>query len=800
MSTTSLPAIFPTDWSLGAIAASLPPLPYERFVEEEEDGLPHPLYLWYRLNYYFAAKNSHHDELSQLDIEQRASYQLLHDWWTAKYQDASFCLAAILEILDDVDPETMLNEADLTEESKRAFDTILSHLRLDRWPVGDIVEPAPQEDPESENQHYHERLWFLFKCEFLFESCYNPIKQAERSFANRRGARKQAAVYAYCQKLGWLALSEASPHSVQAQDLPLKYSESATQDAVFNIGTIGPVVRPCPWLDYELDDLQNLPRYLWDREKCCTIESESLDPQTKPGYIAISHTWGRWATGEKALVEGVSWLIPKNTKFDVEDLPRILKSAPGNDRYIWLDLLCIPQDGSIIGAQEIARQAKIFQGARLAVAWLNEVSSFEGLGSIVRWMSLELMLAHTQHEERLARAADAAWSEVSGKVSGLLEPREGSLQFSNLTLNPWFTSLWTLQEACLRPDMWLCAADWTFLAASQDLPVSIVGFVAILETWSKAYPGRLDVTYDPDPEKQHTIALYEITHWRFTSGMDKLLDLDQTAIVALGDRRHCEKRRAEAIMSALGVTEWYRNAMAKDEIGKRLDEILEKNLVLGKYPLDFVNELAAKNPAAFFSGFERRIIELSLVSVEPSILHGPAEGTLLPFSRHRAYFNNVNTFKTSKIHSITHESLSTWKIQANGSVKIPQACLMSSRIKGEEKIEEGTILPVLIIGYIHGDRTNTAPLPSEMRREFHPAHLEHPLWMSLHHWVVQQPNEVFALLTEYRYADSPECLQGCGIILEMIDGVLIKTWYFVFQDDLLCVDVAQSQQVDFLVS
>ncbi|KAF2729338.1 hypothetical protein EJ04DRAFT_589252 [Polyplosphaeria fusca] len=444
MSIPSPPAAFPTDWSLAAIADRLPPLPFERSdgsVEAQDRELPHPLCFWYRLNYYIGTQ---HSKLPQFAPEQWASYQLLHDWWTAKYQDASFSLAAALRVLDY--SGTLLNADELTEESKRAFDAIFSHLRLKRWPIGDILDPEPRQLPQSLNQHYHDRLWELFRCEFLFESCYYPCRENETNFATRRGARNTATVYGYCQQLGWLAFSEGLSGSSKPEELPLKTTERADNDAIFNIAINGPVLKPCPWLDKEeLDDLQNLPRFLWDIEACCTMDTLLIEP--RPDYIAISHTWGRWATGERVSIEGVSWLIPTNTRFDVEDLPQILKRAPGNIRYIWLDLLCIPQDGSKIGAQEIARQAKIFRGARLAIAWLSEVHSLEGLGSIIRWMSLELMLVHGQrNEEQRARAVDAAWSAVSGKVSGLLEPREGSLQFGNLALNPWFTSLWTLQE------------------------------------------------------------------------------------------------------------------------------------------------------------------------------------------------------------------------------------------------------------------------------------------------------------------------------------------------------------------
>lgn len=61
-------------------------------------------------------------------------------------------------------------------------------------------------------------------------------------------------------------------------------------------------------------------------------------------YSIVSHTWGRWRKkGGGASLPGVSeWLVPENTRFEVTDLPCILKRAGFAERYVWLDWLCIP--------------------------------------------------------------------------------------------------------------------------------------------------------------------------------------------------------------------------------------------------------------------------------------------------------------------------------------------------------------------------------------------------------------------------------------------------------------------------
>jgi hypothetical protein len=145
----------------------------------------------------------------------------------------------------------------------------------------------------------------------------------------------------------------------------------------------GTGLEPCPWLTKE--EKSGNPYYLWDVEKEMTVEAKELNA---PSYTAVSHTWGRWQKSEPESwkkLDGVKWLIPENSLFQVEDLPRILKGVPRKNKYVWLDLVCIPQrqpeslslvddeeqdNLANIAYQEIARQAKIFllreQGGDLA--------------------------------------------------------------------------------------------------------------------------------------------------------------------------------------------------------------------------------------------------------------------------------------------------------------------------------------------------------------------------------------------------------------------------------------------------
>lgn len=201
-----------------------------------------------------------------------------------------------------------------------------------------------------------------------------------------------------------------------------------------------------------------------------------MDLDEFPAYTAISHTWGRWREHGKPQIklEGVPWPIPQTGLFDVQIIPQSLQRAEFHTRYIWLDLVCIPQDGSDIAIQEIGRQAGIFRNASRAIAWLHDVADLSCLNAMLRWFTLSLILFEpgSSDAKRRDEMKEKELQRIAHKPSGLLAPGQGFRRISHgLKLNPRFTSLWTLQEVCLRPDMLLASSDWDTLSVDGTLRV-----------------------------------------------------------------------------------------------------------------------------------------------------------------------------------------------------------------------------------------------------------------------------------------------------------------------------------------
>lgn len=154
---------------------------------------------------------------------------------------------------------------------------------------------------------------------------------------------------------------------------------------------IGAIIESCPWLPSAKK--KGLPYYLWDIESKRTVVVHELNHQ--PRYAIVSHTWGRWRVAESEIVvPGVPWKVPQNTRFEIKTLPEVLlqnRSSFWPNRYIWLDLFCIPQDGSPLTSIEIARQAAIFGGATTAIAWLNNIDSWIGIQAGIQWLALAFL-------------------------------------------------------------------------------------------------------------------------------------------------------------------------------------------------------------------------------------------------------------------------------------------------------------------------------------------------------------------------------------------------------------------------
>ncbi|KAI0858805.1 hypothetical protein F4860DRAFT_484839 [Xylaria cubensis] len=188
----------------------------------------------------------------------------------------------------------------------------------------------------------------------------------------------------------------------------------------------------------------------------------------EPPYNILTYTWGRWQVDAEVakplVVEGVSWKIPSIDPevFTAELFHQVLAKASSNEGWIWVDIACIDQEDPIIKAEEIGRQAAIFLTARSVFVWLHQ--------------------SPIEYLQRLAKVASECRDAEPEEIDNTwLEQAHWSLDI--LDRDPWFTSLWTLQESFLRPFATIIAKGGEMLTRMED--EEPIAFANLLVTWGQ---------------------------------------------------------------------------------------------------------------------------------------------------------------------------------------------------------------------------------------------------------------------------------------------------------------------------
>jgi hypothetical protein len=201
-----------------------------------------------------------------------------------------------------------------------------------------------------------------------------------------------------------------------------------------------------------------------------------------------------------------------------------------------------------------------------------------------------------------------------------------------------------------------CTANWELLSLNETDPLRADGLVAIF----RSSMGR------KNPNSFRTLATLLAI-----AGLTDIFRLTPLGILSNGERRQCQSGRAEAIMSVIGVTEWYEESY---DIKSHVPAMM-----LGRFPAKFVIEVRLKIGAPFFltnwhdggQAYSRFAdCALNAQSLDPI-------GSMLPFGRQLL----------SEAHAVPmvfnscqegHESVKTWILSSNGMVHIGDAAIIAS--------------------------------------------------------------------------------------------------------------------------
>lgn len=187
-----------------------------------------------------------------------------------------------------------------------------------------------------------------------------------------------------------------------------------------------------------------------------------------PTYNAISYTWGRFAyehaskEGERQVYERAKhvnidvqnhWPIPRIAPqhFTLHDFENVIKKVCSMEwgepvEFLWLDVACIDQNDGPQKDVEVGRQAQIFRFAQNVIVWLTRVES----GRLSECWSI--LNEAAKKVEALLRKPRLPLQLSLSRPCWVVEARQA---LDALFIDPWFTSLWTLQEAYLCPHAYL---------------------------------------------------------------------------------------------------------------------------------------------------------------------------------------------------------------------------------------------------------------------------------------------------------------------------------------------------------
>lgn len=169
-------------------------------------------------------------------------------------------------------------------------------------------------------------------------------------------------------------------------------------------------------------------------------ETNSYSGQKEPKYGILTYTWGRWHTkwGPTLDIKGTTWKIPSvgEEHFSVADFKSIIDKMGEDTEWAWIDVACIDQEKDSIKMDEIGRQVGIFHNAHKVYVWLSH---------------LKTTVLKSTLDDIWNYGPDLRFRSESTYTVPELVARLSSA-FDTLFADPWFSSLWTLQESILRND------------------------------------------------------------------------------------------------------------------------------------------------------------------------------------------------------------------------------------------------------------------------------------------------------------------------------------------------------------
>lgn len=205
----------------------------------------------------------------------------------------------------------------------------------------------------------------------------------------------------------------------------------------------------CQSADHLAQNPWQRPAWLIDVQRCCLVPGWSKSVR----YFALSYVWGHTAS-TSATAENIPDLQGQNAlKSKAVSLPRTIEDAISlvralDGQYLWVDRLCIVQDGPEKEAQ-LSHMAAIYANSYATIVAAQGANAAHGLRGIRDISEPRNLSRHGQdtHIRVLRYNRPSAWASVDPSWDDLKSNDEIlEEQARHLMQSEWYSRGWTFQE------------------------------------------------------------------------------------------------------------------------------------------------------------------------------------------------------------------------------------------------------------------------------------------------------------------------------------------------------------------
>ena len=178
-----------------------------------------------------------------------------------------------------------------------------------------------------------------------------------------------------------------------------------------------------------------------DLIQCQLLESTLATPEDVRDYEALSYVWGSVSRPCEIKINGWKITVTKTVYLALRDL-----RYQEEDRFLWIDALCIDQENKEERGQQVQRMGLIYSKAKQVIIWLGE-STYD-TDYAMHYMK-QLENESIKHASRNQKITDEQWVSMWLAVVAYLSTDQRDLLvegFLSLLHRNWFKRVWIIQE------------------------------------------------------------------------------------------------------------------------------------------------------------------------------------------------------------------------------------------------------------------------------------------------------------------------------------------------------------------